>query len=140
MTMKSRYAFFTITTVLLIFLQAACGVGLRTDPLNGTAWILTYYDNTPPLMGTILTVEFNDGQIGGSSGCNSYGGTYKIKGEKITTDSIAMTLMACVDPGVMEQEQTFLDYLQNAQIFKLRSGQLQIFQSEGKALIFVPKK
>ena len=39
----------------------------------------------------------------------------------------------------MEQEQTFLEYLQDAQTFKLSEGQLQIFRSDGKALTFMPQ-
>ena len=33
-----------------------------------------------------------------------------------------MAMMACVDPGVMEQEQTFQEYLQNAQTFVRSEG------------------
>lgn len=137
--MKTKNAVLTAISVLFLVFLAACGGSARNDTLNGTAWTLTSIDNTPPLGKTALTVEFTDGQIGGSSGCNSYGGSYKIKGEKFTTDSIAMTLMACADSGVMEQEQAFLGYLQNAQTFKLSGEQLQIFRSDGKALTFVPK-
>ena len=89
-----------------------------------------------PLVNTSVTVEFTDGKIGGTSGCNSYGGAYTARGEKITTDSIAMTLMACMDPGVMEQEQAFMENLQNAQTFELTEGQLLIISSEGKSLRF----
>ncbi len=137
--MKTRHAVLSSAAVLFLFLLAACGGGAFKDPLNGTTWILTSIDNKLPIEKTSVTVEFTDGKIGGSSGCNSYGGSYEIKGEKITTDSIAMTLMACVDPGVMEQEQAFLGYIQDAQTFKLSEGQLQIFRSDGKSLTFIPK-
>jgi heat shock protein HslJ len=86
---------------------------------------------------TSVTVEFADGKIGGSSGCNSYGGAYTVSGKKITTDSIAMTLMACLDPVVMEQERVFLEHLQNAQTFKLTEDKLQVFSSDGKSLTFI---
>jgi len=124
MTMKTRVAIWVEAAVLFVYLLTACGEINHKDALNGSAWTLTSFDSTPPLKGTKLTVEFAEGQIGGSSGCNSYGGTYEIKGKKITTGSIAMTMMACADPGVMEQEQTFLEYLQDAQTYKLSKGQL----------------
>jgi len=139
MAMKTRVAFWIVAVVMFLSLLTACGEINPRDALNGTAWVLTSIDNTPPLKGTKLTVKFTKGQIGGSSGCNSYGGSYEIKGVKISTGPIVMTMMACVDPGVMEQEQTFLEYLQDAQTFKLSEGQLQIFRSDEKALTFIPQ-
>jgi putative lipoprotein len=136
--MKTKQAISTLVIALLLFLLASCGGITLNDPLNGTAWTLTSINNSPPLENTTVTVEFKDGKIGGSSGCNSYGGFYKVSGEKITTDSIAMTLMACMDQGVMAQEQAFLEYLQEAQAFKLNEDQLQILSSNGKSLTFAP--
>ena len=121
--------------ILLLLLSACCG-GSLSDPLNGTAWNLTAINETPALVNTAVTAEFNGGKIGGSSGCNSYGGAYKASGKKITTDSIVMTLMACMDAGVMEQESTFLEILQKAQSFELSEGQLLILSSDGKNLRF----
>lgn len=125
-----------IFTAILLLLLSACSGGSLKDPLNGTAWALTSIDDTSPLENTSVTIEFTDGKIGGSSGCNSYGGSYKLSGEKFSTDSIAMTLMACMDSGVMEQESAFLDHLQNAQTYKLADGQLLILSSDGKSLTF----
>jgi heat shock protein HslJ len=51
-----------------------------------------------------------------------------------------MTMMACQDTGVMEQEQTFIQYLQDAQTFKVNGEQLQIFSSDDKVLVFIPQK
>ena len=136
---KTRVAFWIAAAVLFVYLLTACGEIIPRDALNGTAWTLTSLDNTLPLKGRKLTIDFAEGKFSGSSGCNSYGGSYEIKGEKISTGSIAMTMMACVDPGVMEQEQTFLEYLQDAQTFLRSEGQLQIFCSDGKALTFIPQ-
>lgn len=137
--MKTRNKFLILNAIAIFsfFLFSACGQINAKDTLNETSWLLTAIDDTPTLEGTKVTVEFSDGQIGGSSGCNSYGGSYETKGEKITTSSIIMTMMACVEPSVMEQEQTFLQYLQDAQTFQISGKQLQIFNSNGKALIFI---
>ena len=122
-----------LTAILLL---SACGGGSLSDPLNGTAWTLTAINNAPVLVNSSVTAEFTGGKIGGSSGCNSYGGAYKANGEKLTTDSIAMTLMACMDAGVMEQESAFLENLQKAQTFEITEGQLLILSSDGKSLRF----
>ena len=133
--MKALSFSLPLAVILLLFLSA-CGGSSITNPLNGTIWNLAAINDTLALVNTSVTVEFTDGKIGGSSGCNSYGGVYKVSGKKITTDSIAMTLMACMDPGVMEQESAFLENLQNAQTFELTEGQLLIFSSDGKSLRF----
>jgi heat shock protein HslJ len=129
--MKAKYSVLISTAILVIFLLASCAGATRSDPLNGTAWTLISIDNSPPIGSAAMTVEFTGGQIGGSSGCNSYSGSYKVQG--------AMTLMACADSRLMEQEQTFLGYLQNTPTFKLSAGQLQIIRSDGKVLTFKPK-
>jgi len=136
--MKTRDIVLLTGVILFMLVLSACSGSSLKDPLNGTSWALTSIDDTPPLQNTSVTVEFTDGKIGGSSGCNSYGGLYKVSGQKITTDSIAMTLMACMDSGVMEQEQAFLEQLQNIQTFELIEDQLQLLNLNGKSLTFAP--
>jgi heat shock protein HslJ len=137
--MKAKISVLIYIAILGLFLLASCTEAIRNDALNGTAWTLISIDNSPPIGSAAVTVEFTGGQIGGSSGCNSFSGSYKVQGGKITTDAIAMTLMACADPRLMEQEQTYLGYLQNTPTFKISAGQLQIIRSDGKVLMFKPK-
>lgn len=122
---------------------AACG-GASTiagDPLDDTSWILADYGGTGPIPGTTITATFEDGQVNGSAGCNSYFGSYQVSGDNITMGEVASTLMACMDPeGVMEQETTFMEFLTDAQTFRLTDGQLQIFRSDGEALTFGPQE
>ena len=126
--------------VAVLFLLSACVEINPRDVLNGTSWTLMSLDNTLPLEGRKFTLEFAEGRIRGSSGCNSFSGTYEIIGEKISTGPIAMTMMACAETGVMEQEQAYLEHLQDAKTFKLSEGQLKIIRSDGKALKFVPQR
>jgi len=127
----------SISAVILLLLLSACTGSLSPDPLDGTVWELKEINDLPTLQNTIVTAEFTQGKVGGSSGCNSYGGAYKVNGNKFTSESIAMTLMACVDAGVMEQESAFLEILQKAQTFEIKDGQLLIFSSDGKNLRFL---
>ena len=126
---------------MFLFLMTACGENTNKDPLDGTSWTLFAYRKSKPIEGTTATIEFTDGQISGSSGCNSYFGSYKIVADTIEITDVGATLMACLDPeGVMEQEQLFLEYLQDARRFTHNDEQLAIFQSENEALTFVPQK
>jgi heat shock protein HslJ len=119
---------------ILFLMSAGCS---GTDPLNGTSWTLTAYRKTQPVSGTTVTATFQNGEITGSAGCNSYFASYQVRGSKIEMGVIAQTEMACLDPeGVMEQEKTIMEFLWDAQEFLLTNGQLQIIRSDGEALTF----
>jgi heat shock protein HslJ len=111
-----------------------------SDPLDGTSWVLMAYRKTRPISGTTITATFEDGQVRGSAGCNSYSGSYQISGDTITVGAVAITEMACLEPeGVMEQELLFVEFLTDAQTFRLADGQLQTFRPDGEALTFIPQ-
>ncbi len=49
------------------------------------------------------TITFTaDGGISGKTGCNSYQGSYELKGDSISLDLGAMTKMFCIEPGEIE--------------------------------------
>ena len=58
MTMKTRAAFLISAAVLFVYLLTACGEINHKDALNGSAWTLTSFDNTPPLKDIIILVKF----------------------------------------------------------------------------------
>jgi heat shock protein HslJ len=130
----------TLSVVTLLALAACSGTGPTIeDPLDGTSWVLVGYGLAAVLPGTEITATFEDGQVGGSSGCNTYGGSYEVKGEDISVTEIFMTEMACMDPeGIMEQEQTYLEYLSGVTTFRAGEGQLQMTRPDGETLAFRP--
>ena len=129
----------TLITWVAIMLVACGGTG--GDPLNGTTWKLYSIGKYSPIAGSMTTIHFEDGQVSGSGGCNSFGGIYQVNGDKIEFQEVESTLMDCIDPsGVMEQETTFLNFLWDAQSFEVIEGQLQISRSDGETLTFTPAK
>ena len=135
--MKLNY--FALAGILVLL--AGCSAFPTADPLAGTSWELYAYQKNRPIEGSTLTISFEDGQIHGSAGCNSYGGSYEVNGGKITVSEIFATLMACPEPeGLMEQETMFLQFLGNAQRYEIVDGQLRIFGSDHEALTFVTAK
>ncbi len=126
----------TVITWVAIMLVACGGTG--GDPLNDTSWELAAIGKQSPLVGTTITLSFEDGLASGTSGCNSYGSAYQVNGDEIEFQEFEATLMACLDTGVMEQETTYLGTLGEAQRFELTESQLQIFGSDDTALTFVP--
>jgi len=126
---------------LLVMLTACSAFPAATDTLGGNPWELYAIGKTFPIAGRPITITFEDGQVSGSAGCNSYGGSYQVNGDKIAFSEVFSTMMACPEPeGVMEQEMMFLQFLGDAQRFEMADGQLQVFRSDGEALTFVPVK
>ena len=117
----------TLTAILL----SACNLAnpFASDPLKGTSWQLYAIGKTFPIEGSTITISFEDGHVSGSSGCNHYGGAYKVNKDKIEIGLLNTTLMACADSAMMDQESTFMRMLGNAQRFEIVDGQLQVFGS-----------
>jgi len=135
----------------LITLLAIVGLGLvlpactapqlvSPDVLDGTSWVLMAYRKSSPIEGTTITAAFEDGQVHGSSGCNTYFGSYEVSGNAITVGTLTMTEMACLEPeGCMDQEMYYLGFLGSGKTFKLSDEQLQIYVDH-EALTFVPRE
>ena len=86
--------------------------------------------------GTEITATFSDGHVGGSAGCNTYGGVYQITGDALAVTDVYSTLMACTTPGVMIQEQEFLALLLGARSFGVSGTTLTVYCSGGQQLNF----
>jgi heat shock protein HslJ len=89
--------------------------------------------------GTTVTLNFGeDGRASGSTGCNSYGGTYQVRGDNISFGRLFSTKRACLDQNANQQEQRFLSALESADRFRLSSNRLTILSDRGRnALNFV---
>ncbi len=128
--------------IAVIFLAAGCAGG--GDPLAGTRWqAQDYYDPnnaldmSTVLMDTSLTAEFgDDGQLGGSAGCNSYQGSYEADGDSLSIGPLAATEMMCDQPeGIMDQEMAFLSALQSADSHTRQGEQLHILNDKGQVVV-----
>ena len=108
--------------------------------LDGTSWILRDYGVTTLRDDLTISAQFKDGQVAGSSGCNTYSGSYQLDKDKITFGPLATTMMACLEPSdVMELERIFLEWMSDAQTYDLTTDQLKVFRADGEALTFIPK-
>jgi heat shock protein HslJ len=88
--------------------------------------------------GTRITVTFDAGVIQGSSGCNRFSGAYEISGDRIAIHDVRSTLMACIKPeGVMDQEQKFLALLMSSEGYQIMDGRLQLTRSGQVLLTFM---
>lgn len=126
----------------VIFRQVTINVAGAVDPLAGTRWEVVNYNNgrgalVTPLLDTRLTMEFGaNGNLSGTSGCNTYTTSYQINGSSITIGLPAGTQQFCEEPeGIMEQEAEFLAALQSAAAFSINGSRLEMRTSGGQNAI-----
>ena len=129
----------TLTLIALLSLLIYACSNADSLSLNGMSWELVAIGKHTPLADSHITLTFEDGQVSGNSGCNSFGGEYKLKGDSIEFGMLMSTMMACADSARMEQESTFMKMLGDAQRVELVDGQLQIYGSGQDALTFAPR-
>ena len=109
--------------------------------LEGTLWRLNSYANSQGesvdvLPDTEITIEFKDGQIGGSGGCNNYFGSYEVGvGNTLSIGAIGSTEMACLVEGVMEQEQRYFEALASAASYQVTESKLQLANADGETVL-----
>lgn len=139
--MKMKSWMFVFLAVALTF--TACGVGGAASSaasLEGE-WTLLTLNGAPLLPSTTINVTFADGQeVGGFSGCNSYGGAYTAKGGVLHFGQLEMTEMACLEEGVMDQEQAYFAALSDVAKFRLDGDRLELLDKSGAALLIYARQ
>ncbi len=114
----------------------------QIQALAGTTWNVLSYNSSKQsgvsvLSGTSLTAGFGtDGVISGSSGCNTFTGSYKVDGNHITLGALGSSKMTCSEPaGVMDQEAQFLAALQTTDTFIIQGNRLELHNSQGALVV-----
>ncbi|HKR14597.1 MAG TPA: META domain-containing protein [Pyrinomonadaceae bacterium] len=118
----------------MVQVRAQPGRQMSTDSraLAGTNWRLVSFgaagteENIVP--GTKPTLNFGeDGRASGSTGCNSFSGTYTVRGDNVSFGRMISTKRACLDQKANQQEQMYLSALEQARSFRLTSNRLAIY-------------
>ncbi len=112
-----------------------------TALVNKTGWQLKKLADDdgqlhPPLAKTVITLYFEGDRMRGSSGCNSYFGTYRVsvKDNTLAIGDTGFTMMACED-AIMQQERRYLYLLQQTASFRRTGEQLQLLDQTGDVLL-----
>ena len=100
-----------------------------SDSLIGS-WKLISFGSasapTPAVAGADAGITYNnDRTITGNSGCNGFGGKYKVDGNQITFSEIASTLMAC-DDARTAQETAVKQVLTGTATYKIEGNTLTL--------------
>jgi heat shock protein HslJ len=136
-----------IIVVLLIIAVTAsvfgCAGTKNAVKPEGVRWVLQSYGTSGNMTNAAADkeawIEFKsaDKSVSGNAGVNSFGGKYKIDGNKLTIDSLMQTLMAGPEP-LMNQEKAFMQILASARGLTIEGQKLTITATEG-ILIFDQK-
>ena len=104
----------------------------QAPPLEHTTWRLSSIEGRKALDDVRVTALFDgNDRIGGSAGCNGYGGRAVVKGSAITIGQLAWTLMACSAAGVMEQEQAYMSALEKVTFQQVVGSELRLGTAPG---------
>jgi heat shock protein HslJ len=96
--------------------------------LVGTEWVLRDLAGAPALDAPQATLEFPEaGHAAGNGSCNRFTGSVEISGTSLKFGPLASTRMACMTPGVSDQEDLYLKALGAATRYALENGDLLIY-------------
>lgn len=134
----------SLVLILCVFFvaQSQTGRNMSTDQrvVAGTDWRLVSFGpaggEAGLVAGTAVTLKFGeDGRASGSTGCNSYSGTYQVRGDNISFGRLISTRRACLDQNANQQEQRFLAALEAANRFRLSSDRLAIISDRNRSVL-----
>jgi heat shock protein HslJ len=105
-------------------------VTISTHLNTPVIWILDQLGGQALLPGTIITLQFLEGQIAGFSGCNTYTGTYNAVPNEDGTYSVTITGlttagMACPETAML-QESTYLATLPTVLAAQIQGNSLNL--------------
>lgn len=111
----------------------------RLADLDGTNWVLQEIIRDGEVIelvtDTEITLEFADGQVAGSAGCNSYFATYEADSISLVDAVIGSTMMACQE-DIMQQEVVYLGALGAVTNFTRAENTLTATYGDGNQLVF----
>ena len=138
MKLATLPALIMLTLAMVIF--NACST--TNTSLTGEWKLVSYGDvaaPTPALPGVDTSISFEEGQFGGTVGCNSFGGDYTLNGDQMSIGSIISTMMFCDQTST--QESAILAILSDKTMTVTQSGNLLTLSSvDGKSVVTLEKK
>jgi heat shock protein HslJ len=125
----------SVCVMALITAQAS-----QPDALAGRSWVLVSLTGhelsaIAGLKRPVNLVFRDDGNVAGSFGCNGFGGTYSLDGERLVFGALAATMRACPQPA-MSIENAMRKALTGSVPFSLAGNRLTLTTSDGATLVF----
>ena len=125
-----------VLLALLGAFLAGCATAGSAPSLDGTSWRLqSWSESTLDPTDYNLTLQFEDGNLGGTPAVNSYGGPYPATaGGDLQIGEVVSTLMAGPEDA-MRAEAAYLERLQQVEKFSLSGDTLTLLDAGGNELL-----
>jgi len=122
-----------LAVVVVSVFVSGCSAG---DPLDGTQWQLTEWTiSSLDPAAVSITANFEDGQISGSSGVNTYGGPVEVGAQgEFAVGPLTRTEMAGPEPA-MRAESAYLRLLTEATSYDVTDTTLTLRDAKGNDLL-----
>ncbi|MBA4383607.1 MAG: hypothetical protein C0410_02625 [Anaerolinea sp.] len=128
--MKKQIIVISLILTLMVLLSA-CSIQAS---LADTKWQLTSLAGKAALTDVKVTLNFSKDAIGGSDGCNTYGGSFKAAKDTLTFgNDIFSTEMYCTDE-IAVQYQVYYESLKQTATYKITEGNLSLIDANGTVL------
>lgn len=85
-------------------------------------------------------LQFIDGKLQGSSGCNRLFASYQINGSELTIGPVGSTRKFCAENDLMLQEQQILQALKQVRRYEIRANQLRLVGFYGSLMLSLKQK
>ncbi len=127
-----------VALALLALGIAGCGGddGTDTEPPSfvGVPWVLSSGLDVEDWQRTAPSAVFNDGTVGGSTGCNRFTASYTVDGDRLELGTIASTRMAC-PPPVDEVERAYVAALDQVVRWRADGAELVLLDDSEAELL-----
>jgi heat shock protein HslJ len=121
----------------------AAAEGGEMPALEGAPWQLVDFvavDGAVMVAVAPASIQLQNGQLTGNSGCNNFSAGYTLDGAQLTALAGPSTLMACEPAEIMVQEAALLANLTQAAAYEIAGDQLHILNAAGEVVLtFVPQ-
>jgi heat shock protein HslJ len=129
---------------LVVFAVAACGPAAQASltrsawpvTLVGSTWTAVLVGDKPTVAGSQPTAAFTTDQVKGSTGCNSYFGSYEYSRGVIKLSTMGSTAMACLDPAIEATEGRFMSAMQGASSVSIDPTGRMLLDGSGGSITF----
>lgn len=127
----------TSLLALAIALAAvSCGGRGADQELDQTLWRLASIAETDVDLEPPATIAFGEGEVLGTTGCNSFGGSYESDPDAgtISFGLLRSTLAACSSEALTMVEQGMLTAFEVAATYEVKSDTLELMDGEGEVV------
>ncbi len=128
------------SVLALAALLSACSAPIAAEPsaapnLPGTSWVVAEIAGKPTISSATPTMEFSTDKVSGLASCNHFSGGFTQSGTQLSFGQFAMTAMACLDSGVMEQESALASALAKVTAVRSSGTDAELLDASGAVVL-----